>query len=82
SIKEKVNFILAFWMVHEVPDKKQFLNELFSILKDNGTFLLVEPIVHVVQTNFQETVQLAIQAGFNLRDRPKIIMCWSALFKK
>ena len=65
-IKEKVNFILAFWMVHEVPDRKRFLNELFSALKDNGTFLLVEPPFHVTKANFAKTVNLAEQAGFTV----------------
>ena len=66
GIKEQVNFILAFWMVHEVPDRKRFLNELFSVLKDNGTFLLVEPAMHVTKTNFAETLNLAVQAGFTV----------------
>lgn len=82
DVKEKVDFILAFWMVHEVPDKKRFLNELFSVLKDKGIFLLAEPVFHVSQANFHETVQLAVQAGFNLRESPKIFMCRSALFNK
>jgi ubiquinone/menaquinone biosynthesis C-methylase UbiE len=66
GIKEQVNFILAFWMVHEVPDRKMLLNELFSVLKDNGTFLLVEPPFHVTKANFAKTVNLAVQAGFTV----------------
>jgi len=65
-IKEQVNFILAFWMVHEVPDRKRFLNELFSVLKKNGTFLLVEPPFHVTKASFAETVNLAVQAGLTV----------------
>ena len=65
-IKEQVNFILAFWMVHEVPDRQKFLNELFSVLKDNGTFLLVEPPFHVTKASFAETVNLAVQSGFTV----------------
>ena len=82
GVQEKVNFILAFWMVHEVSDKKRFLNELFSVLKDKGTFLLAEPVLHVAKTDFEETLHLAVQAGFTLNDRPQMIMCRSALFKK
>lgn len=66
GIKEQVDFILAFYMVHEVPDRKRFLNELFSVLKDNGTFLLAEPPFHVTKASFAETVSLAEQAGFTL----------------
>ena len=82
GVKEKVNFILAFWMVHEVPDRKRFLNELFSVLEDKGAFLLVEPAIHVTKTNFEETVNLAIQAGFTLRERPRIFASRAALLVK
>lgn len=82
GIKEKVDFILAFWMVHEVPDKQRFLYELFRVLKKNGTFLLVEPALHVTAANFEETVNLSIKAGFTLGGRPRIFTSRSALFVK
>jgi ubiquinone/menaquinone biosynthesis C-methylase UbiE len=82
GIKEQVDFILAFWMVHEVPDRKRFLSELFSILKDNGTFLLVEPGIHVTKANFAETVKLALQAGFTISAEPQIFLSRSVLFVK
>jgi ubiquinone/menaquinone biosynthesis C-methylase UbiE len=82
NIKEKVNFVLAFWMMHEVPDRRQLLNELFAVLKDNGLFLLAEPIFHVGSVNFEETVNLAIRAGFTLCARPEIIFSRAVLFSK
>ncbi|MGV8059520.1 MAG: class I SAM-dependent methyltransferase [Smithellaceae bacterium] len=82
GLKEKVNFVLAFWMVHEVPDKQRFLNELFLILEEKGTFLLVEPTIHVTRTNFEETVKLAVKAGFTLGERPKIFTSRAALLVK
>ena len=82
GIKEKVNFILAFWMVHEVPDKERFLKELFSVLEDNGTFLLAEPSIHVTRANFEQTVNLALQVGFTLRESPRIFTSRSVLLVK
>jgi ubiquinone/menaquinone biosynthesis C-methylase UbiE len=82
GIKEQVNFILAFWMVHEVPDKQRFLSELFSVLKDNGTFLLVEPVIHVPKANFAETVNLAVQAGFTICAQPEIFLSRAVLLVK
>jgi ubiquinone/menaquinone biosynthesis C-methylase UbiE len=81
-LKDKVNFILAFWMVHEVPDRRRFLNELFLALEDNGSFLLAEPAIHVRRADFEETVNMALQAGFSLRERPRIPLSRSALFSK
>jgi ubiquinone/menaquinone biosynthesis C-methylase UbiE len=82
GINRSADFILAFWMLHEVPDKQRFLAELFSLLKDNGNFLLVEPKIHTTKSNFQELVHLSIQAGFTLYENPDIFLSRCALFKK
>ncbi|PKN71723.1 MAG: hypothetical protein CVU54_01500 [Deltaproteobacteria bacterium HGW-Deltaproteobacteria-12] len=82
DVREKVDFILAFWMLHEVPDKHRFLNELFGALKENGTFLLVEPLMHVTKTGFAETVTLALKTGFTLGKRPRIFISRAALLVK
>ena len=36
GVTEKVDFILAFYMVHEVSDKDSFFRELKSVLNENG----------------------------------------------
>lgn len=41
NIPEKVDLILAFYMVHEVPDKENLFSLLKSFLNDNGKFLLL-----------------------------------------
>lgn len=81
NVKTKVNFILAFWMVHEVPDKPLFLTQLRSLLKDDGRFLLVEPKFHVTKRKFTASVRLALKAGFALDDSPRISLSKSALFR-
>jgi ubiquinone/menaquinone biosynthesis C-methylase UbiE len=43
DLHEQADFVLAFWMVHEVPDKARFLGEAASLLKPGARFLLVEP---------------------------------------
>jgi ubiquinone/menaquinone biosynthesis C-methylase UbiE len=80
DVEAKVDFILAFWMVHEVPDKLRFLAELRSLLKDDGRFLLVEPKFHVTKRKFTVSVRLALKAGFALDDSPQISLSKSALF--
>jgi ubiquinone/menaquinone biosynthesis C-methylase UbiE len=82
GIEEKVDFILAFWMVHEVPDKERFLAQLHFLLKDNGKFLMVEPKLHVAEANFAASVNLTVQAGFTPGDSPHIALSMSALFIK
>ncbi len=78
----KVDFIVAFWMVHEVPDQRAFLTEIFGFLKPDGLFLLVEPIFHVPKKSFLRTIQTADEIGFVVKDRPKIRISHSILFTR
>jgi ubiquinone/menaquinone biosynthesis C-methylase UbiE len=82
GVKTKVDFILAFWMVHEVPNKQRFLAGLYSLLKDDGKFLMVEPKIHVTKAKFAQTVHLSLKTGFTLGYSPHISLSKSALFIK
>lgn len=66
GLSEPVDFALAFWMVHEVPDQRAFLEEVHLLLKPSARFLLVEPVGHVSTSAFQQTVQVAQSVGFNI----------------
>jgi ubiquinone/menaquinone biosynthesis C-methylase UbiE len=74
------DFILAFWMVHEVPNQLAFFKEIKSILKHSGKFLLSEPVLHVNQAMYENTVKTAESAGLVLEEKPKISLSRSALF--
>ena len=50
--EDKFDFILAFYMVHEVPDQKKLFVELKSILKPNGKVYIIEPKFHVTKKMF------------------------------
>jgi ubiquinone/menaquinone biosynthesis C-methylase UbiE len=82
GVSEPVDFALAFWMVHEVPNRKHFLNQIFSILKPNRMLLLVEPRLHVAQVKFEDTLSLAKEVGFEVVERPHIRISNAALLKK
>jgi ubiquinone/menaquinone biosynthesis C-methylase UbiE len=82
GIEEPIDFCLAFWMVHEVPDRARFLGEIASALKPGGLFLLVEPRGHVSKESFAGTVQIAKNAGLSVVEEPKIFWSFSALLKK
>jgi len=65
------DFALAFWMLHEVPDKVMVLAQVHASLKPGGRFLLVEPKGHVSQAAFRRTLELAENVGFTKSsDRP------------
>jgi ubiquinone/menaquinone biosynthesis C-methylase UbiE len=72
DIKEKIDFVLAFAVIHEVPDPKRLLTEIIEALKPDGKFLIAEPAGHVSINDFNNTVQLAEQIGFHIISKPKI----------
>ena len=82
GVSDKVDFILVFYMLHEVPDQENFLDEIGSILKPNGQVLIVEPPLHVSQSAFKEIIANACSTGFTLVDRPKVFLSKTAILKK
>lgn len=81
-IDEPLDFILTFWMLHEVDDKAAFLRTWYSNLKNGGTYLLVEPKIHTSRKLFDEEVKLCRQIGFVQTMRPHVRVSRAALFKK
>ena len=77
-----VDFILAFWMAHEVPNQERFFAQLHTISKEGGRFLMAEPKLHVAKMQFEKSVSLAQKSGFKLLDRPAISLSHAALFIK
>jgi ubiquinone/menaquinone biosynthesis C-methylase UbiE len=75
----RVDFILAFAMVHEVPDKQRFFSDLISTLRPEGCLLISEPAWHVRGTDFRATLETALGVGFRLHSTPTIKTNLSAL---
>lgn len=80
GVDRNIDFALAFWMVHEVPDQAKFFTEIHSLLKPDGRFLMVEPGIHVTEEAFEASVKTAVDCGLTLIDRPKIRISRAALF--
>ena len=72
GLVEKMDFILAFWMVHEVPDHERLFEELKSILKPGGKLFIIEPRIHVTRMAFEKMTAGLIRIGFQITGRPKI----------
>jgi SAM-dependent methyltransferase len=82
GVTAAVDFVLVFYMFHEVPDQKAFLDELGLILKPGGRVLIVEPPFHVSTSAFAEMVGNAGNAGFELVERPNVFFGKTAVLKK
>ncbi len=82
GLSENFDFILAFYLVHEIPNQDKFFNEIGSILKPNGQVFIVEPPFHVSKTAFEETIGKALNAGFTTVARPKMLFSKAVILKK
>jgi len=78
----KVDFILAFAMVHEVPDAKRFFSEIVRAAKPGASLLLAEPRGHVNNAKFDAELASAAAAHFEVAARPVIRRSRAALLVK
>lgn len=68
GITGPVDFVLAFWMVHEVRNRAAFLAEIRSILKPGGHLLIAEPKGHVPPALFARITEAVREAGFLVKE--------------
>jgi len=80
DLRAKADFILAFWMAHEVPDQRKLFSDIRDLMKPDGQFLLVEPRIHVSRKNFSSAVELAEGSGFIVKHYPEICISNAVLF--
>lgn len=82
KIDQPCDFALAFFMVHEVPDKKALFRDVAQSLVPGGKLLIVEPKGHVSLATFDESIKVAQDFGFKTVDHPKMYFCRTALLQK
>lgn len=71
GLNKQVDFILAFYMIHETGDPKIFLTEMKQMLKENGKILIVEPKMHVSQQLFESMLKEAREVGLKVAKHPE-----------
>jgi ubiquinone/menaquinone biosynthesis C-methylase UbiE len=82
GVSEQADFVLTFWMVHEVPDAKAMFGQIHAILKDGGRWLLAEPRLHTSLDRFEKILSEAIESGFTVVARPAVTMSYAAVLEK
>jgi ubiquinone/menaquinone biosynthesis C-methylase UbiE len=63
GVNTPVDFVLAFWMIHEVPDPDDFFRQIVSILKPSAKLLYAEPAFHVPEKKYREILAAAHGTG-------------------
>jgi len=82
TLEEKFNFILLFWMYHEVNNKPAFIKEIKSVMKPGARLLIAEPKIHVDKKRFNASIQLLIDAGFKIVEEPRISLSRAVVLGK
>ena len=82
GLKAVLDFALAFFMLHEVPDERAFLEEMYGLFRNGGLFFLTEPKVHVTGRKFEESIKTARSIGFTEIRRPAVRLGRAVLLMK
>lgn len=72
DLSGRVDFVLAFAVVHELPDAGRFFAEIRRALAPEGTVLFAEPSGHVRADAFALELEAARRAGLSATPGPRI----------
>lgn len=78
----RIDFVLAFAVVHEIPNQENLFREIHRAMKEGALLLVAEPKGHVTSKNFQQMLSMAIGLGFEKVSTPKIKRSISVVLKK
>ncbi|HOX42486.1 MAG TPA: methyltransferase domain-containing protein [Myxococcota bacterium] len=79
GLQGPLDFALAFWMVHEVPEQDRFFAELAAALAPAGRVLVAEPRLHVDRAKFERGLAAAARQGLVARPLDGIRLSRAAL---
>jgi ubiquinone/menaquinone biosynthesis C-methylase UbiE len=82
GISENVDFVLAFYMIHEVPSQETLFGELKSILNPDGKIFIIEPKFHVTKKSFEVMLDSIRKIGFEIIDQPKVLFSRTVVLTK
>ena len=81
SFNGKIDFALAFAVVHEVADPPVLFAQVHSALKSEGKLLIAEP-KGISKKSFATSIQTAKKSGFEIIDNLHICGIRAVLLKK
>ena len=79
---DPVDFILAFWMVHETPDPQTFFKQTAAILKPSAKLFYAEPAFHVSEKRYREILAAAEKSGLTVCSALSVRFSRAALLEK
>ncbi len=78
---DKFDFVLAFYVLHEVKYLEEIIKDLKAKIKPDTQILIAEQKFHVPKLTFRKIVQTMEQHGFKIHHRPKIFFSRAVVMK-
>jgi ubiquinone/menaquinone biosynthesis C-methylase UbiE len=82
GLADPVDFVIASWMVHEVPGARAFFRELRGLLRPGARVLVAEPRLHVTGREFAKEVAAAREAGLEPCGAPAFALSRAVLLER
>lgn len=82
GLDKTLDFVLAFWMVHEIPNPDNFLKQIYGLLKPEGILFIAEPKWHTGKKSFQKLIDSVQKIGFHIIDKPQVSLSYAMVLKK
>jgi ubiquinone/menaquinone biosynthesis C-methylase UbiE len=82
GLSETVDFVFAFYVIHEIPGQDNFFREICTILKPGGQMLIIEPPLHVSKSGFEEMLEKIRNAGLKIISHPKMLFHKTVLVQR
>ena len=81
NVKEKIDFLLLFYVIHEVPNKENLFNEILPLINKDGLIMIVEPGL-LSKKEFNWIVNFVKEKGFEEYKKLKILLSKGMVLKK
>jgi len=82
GLDSRVDFVLTFAVVHEMPEAAAFFAEAAATMKPGARMLMAEPSSQVSEAEFDTELAMAKRAGLEAEARPPIRRARAALLRK
>jgi len=82
DLNGKIDFALAFAVVHETPSAERFFHQVAAALKPGGVVFFAEPSGHVKPASFDAELEAARQAGLQVVGQPSVRRSHAAALQK
>jgi ubiquinone/menaquinone biosynthesis C-methylase UbiE len=82
GVGQQFDFVLAFAVVHEIPDRRGLFEQLAAATKPGGRVLVADPLSRFSAEELEETVALAAGCGFSRIGAPAISKSRTTLLQR